>query len=178
MFSGQYNQFVKIFSAISNGRHLLSKRTSQLELNCLHGIRFISVCYVMFGHRFMTGMLFPSINSLDLIDWILKYTSTVIIGGTICVDSFLLVSGMLVSYGFFETVTKNKRFNVFSFYIYRYIRITLPLSVAVIVYSSFIQHFGSGPLWRKTYLSMQLPCQYFWWSTLLHIQNYINPRYL
>ncbi|CAH1370736.1 unnamed protein product, partial [Tenebrio molitor] len=175
---GRPHQLVKIFSVVSNGRTLLSRGSNQSELKCLHGIRFISVCYVMFGHRFMTGMLFPSINSLDLIDWILNYTSTVIIGGTICVDSFLFVSGMLVSYGFFETVTKNKSFNVALFYVHRYIRITLPLSVAVIVYSSFIQHFGSGPLWRETYLTMQLPCQHFWWSTLLHIQNYINPSFL
>ncbi|KAH0817641.1 hypothetical protein GEV33_005150 [Tenebrio molitor] len=175
---GRPHQLVKIFSVVSNGRTLLSRGSNQSELKCLHGIRFISVCYVMFGHRFMTGMLFPSINSLDLIDWILNYTSTVIIGGTICVDSFLFVSGMLVSYGFFETVTKNKSFNVVLFYVHRYIRITLPLSVAVIVYSSFIQHFGSGPLWRETYLAMQLPCQHFWWSTLLHIQNYINPSFL
>ncbi|KAJ3658525.1 hypothetical protein Zmor_010259 [Zophobas morio] len=178
VFPGQSNHFVRIFSAFSNGRRLLSRGSNQSELNCLHGIRFISVCYVMFGHRFMSGMLFPSINSLDLIDWVLKYTSAIIIGGTVCVDSFLFVSGMLVSYGFFETVTKNKRFNVVLFYVHRYIRITLPLSVAVIVYSSFIQHFGSGPLWRETYLGMQLPCRRFWWSALLHVQNYVNPNFL
>ncbi|XP_044255130.1 nose resistant to fluoxetine protein 6-like [Tribolium madens] len=171
------NHFVKIFSAISNGQKLLARKTNH-ELNCLHGIRFLSTCYVMFGHRFMTGMLFPSINSLELIDWVLEYTSTLIIGGTVCVDSFLFVSGMLVSYGFFENVTKNNRFNAVLFYVYRYIRITLPLSVAVILYSTFIQYFGEGPLWRETYQAMQLPCQYFWWSTLLHIQNYVNPQAL
>jgi hypothetical protein len=68
VFAGRPHQLVKIFSVVSNGRTLLSRGSNQSELKCLHGIRFISVCYVMFGHRFMTGMLFPSINSLDLID--------------------------------------------------------------------------------------------------------------
>lgn len=115
---------------------------------------------------------------MSFFQWVLKYSSTVIIGGTVCVDSFLFVSGMLVSYGFFENVTKYNRFNVLRFYGRRYMRITLPLAVAVVLYSNFIQFFGEGPLWRETYEAMQKPCQKYWWSTLLHVQNYVNPQVL
>lgn len=105
----------------------------------------------------------------------LQYSSTLILGSTVSVDSFFMTSGMLVSLGFFEYVTKAKKFNVLLFYTHRYLRITLPLSLVVLFYVTLPQFLGTGPFLYDVYLKHQKYCQDYWWSTLLHLQAYVNP---
>lgn len=112
---------------------------------------------------------------LFYLQWILDYSSTLILGSTVSVDSFFMASGMLVSLGFFEYVTKAGNFNIFLFYIHRYLRITLPLSLVVLFYVTLPQFLGSGPLLYDVYKNHQKFCQDYWWSTLLHLQAYVNP---
>ncbi|KAJ8945118.1 hypothetical protein NQ318_001583 [Aromia moschata] len=88
------------------------------------------------------------------------------------------MSGMLVANGFFEYVTKTGSFNLALFYLHRYLRITLPLALVVLFYATMPQFLGSGPLLYDVYLYHQKFCQDYWWSTLLHIQTYVNPSKL
>ncbi|RZC34464.1 nose resistant to fluoxetine protein 6-like, partial [Asbolus verrucosus] len=171
------NKILQAFSICTNYRKITARKTKN-ELDCLHGLRFLSVSYVVIGHRYLMAMYFPVINGLEILDWILNYTSTIIIGGTICVDTFFLISGMLVSIGFFDHVTKTGSFNLITFYLYRYFRITTPLAVAVLLYATLIEFLGSGPLWHDTCMAHLEPCKYYWWSTLLHVQSYVNPGFL
>ncbi|XP_050298077.1 nose resistant to fluoxetine protein 6-like [Anthonomus grandis grandis] len=166
---------LRIFSVKRHARNILAKNTKgPSDLDCVHGIRFMSTCYVIIGHRYLMMMFFPVINSLHIMDWILYYRSTAITGGTLCVDTFFMVSGMLVSVGFFEESSKN-RVNWFMFYFYRYMRITPPLAIVVLWYCTLMHHFGSGPLWNDMLEVIQKPCQEYWWATIMHIQNYVHP---
>uniref|UniRef100_A0AAR5NZH7 Nose resistant-to-fluoxetine protein N-terminal domain-containing protein n=1 Tax=Dendroctonus ponderosae TaxID=77166 RepID=A0AAR5NZH7_DENPD len=135
---------------------------------------FISTCYVIIGHRYLMMMFFPVINSLQIINWTTYYRSTAITGGTLCVDTFFMISGMLVTIGFFEQASKGK-VNWFLFYFYRYIRITPPLAIVILWYCTLMHHFGSGPLWNDMLDIIQKPCQQYWWAAVLHIQNYVHP---
>lgn len=49
-------------------------------------------------------------------------------------DTFFMISGMLVTIGFFEQASKGK-VNWFLFYFYRYIRITTPLAIVILWYA-------------------------------------------
>lgn len=106
------------------------------------------------------------------------YTSTTIIGGTVCVDTFFMITGLLVTYTFFDQMSKGIKFNLPLFYLHRYLRVTPALMVVALVHGTLIQHLGSGPLWKKTSASVEKPCQYFWWAAMLHIQNYVNAPYI
>jgi peptidoglycan/LPS O-acetylase OafA/YrhL len=86
-----------------------------------------------------------------------------------------MISGMLVSLGFFQEVKKSGRMNWILFYLYRYMRITPPLALVVLCYATLVHHLGSGPLWHDMLEIVQKPCQEYWWATLLHIQNYVHP---
>lgn len=88
---------------------------------------------------------------------------------------FFMTSGMLVSLGFFEYVTKTGTFNIFLFYLHRYLRITLPLALVVLFYTTLAHFLGTGPILYNVYKEHQKYCQDYWWSTLLHIQAYVNP---
>lgn len=119
------------------------------------------------------------INNLKMFcipQWVVYYRSTFVTGGTLCVDTFFMISGMLVSIGYFEQTTKQQgSINWPMFYLYRYLRITPPLAIVVLWYSTLIQHLGSGPLWNEMLSIVQKPCQEYWWATILHIQNYVHP---
>ncbi|KAJ3643262.1 hypothetical protein Zmor_025986 [Zophobas morio] len=168
------NTLIASFSASSNYQKITARRTKN-DLDCLHGLRFLSTCYVVVGHRYLMAMFSPVINGLEILDWVLNYSSTIIIGGTICVDTFFMLSGLLVSISFFDHVARNGTFNIFTFYLYRYFRITPTLGIVVLIYATLIQFFGSGPLWYDTCVAHLRPCRYYWWSTLLHVQSYVNP---
>ncbi|ENN80615.1 hypothetical protein YQE_01310, partial [Dendroctonus ponderosae] len=157
------NQLLSIFSASRNATKIAFMESG-----------FISTCYVIIGHRYLMMMFFPVINSLQIINWTTYYRSTAITGGTLCVDTFFMISGMLVTIGFFEQASKGK-VNWFLFYFYRYIRITPPLAIVILWYCTLMHHFGSGPLWNDMLDIIQKPCQQYWWAAVLHIQNYVHP---
>ncbi|KAH1020009.1 hypothetical protein HUJ04_009740 [Dendroctonus ponderosae] len=162
-FLDKSNQLLSIFSASRNATKIAFMESG-----------FISTCYVIIGHRYLMMMFFPVINSLQIINWTTYYRSTAITGGTLCVDTFFMISGMLVTIGFFEQASKGK-VNWFLFYFYRYIRITPPLAIVILWYCTLMHHFGSGPLWNDMLDIIQKPCQQYWWAAVLHIQNYVHP---
>ncbi|XP_076273409.1 nose resistant to fluoxetine protein 6-like isoform X6 [Rhynchophorus ferrugineus] len=110
--------------------------------------------------------------------WIQTYFSTLIYGSTVTVDTFFMISSTLLSYNFFTYYTENRKFNLLNFYLYRLSRICIPLAVAIGMYGTILKHFGGGPLYYDFNASFQKPCQYFWWSTLLSIQSFVNPTFL
>ncbi|KAK9730277.1 Amiloride-sensitive sodium channel [Popillia japonica] len=169
---------VDVFSSYRNAKYIFNYYTDDpLNLRCLDGIRFLSMAYVVFGHSFLMMLFAPSVNSLELMEWLLQYSSTIIIGGTVSVDSFFMMAGILVAYYTLDSLTANNgKFNWFMFMLYRFVRLTPSYAVVVLTYATLIQFSGSGPLWRKTVLALQKPCQDFWWSALLNMQNYVNPK--
>lgn len=110
--------------------------------------------------------------------WVLRYSSTIILAGTLSVDTFFVISGLLATYSLCEYLSKGHKFNLWYYYFHRYIRITPSLAVVVFLVATVAHRFGSGPLWKASSAAIQKPCQYFWWSTVLHLQNYVNPKYL
>jgi peptidoglycan/LPS O-acetylase OafA/YrhL len=49
----------------TNGSKLLATKSSKDTLTCLDGIRFLSICWIVVGHRFMLSLEEPSINAVD-----------------------------------------------------------------------------------------------------------------
>lgn len=46
------------------------------------------------------------------------------------------------------------------------------------VQMSIIKYMGSGPFWKHQYDSWTQPCEDYWWSALLYIQNYYNNNHM
>lgn len=68
------------------------------------------------------------------------------------------------------------RINVLMLYFHRYIRLTPLLSVSILFSISLLKFFGNGPLWPSTLDGQSQICERKWWTTLLYIQNYVNPK--
>jgi hypothetical protein len=51
------------------------------------------------------------------------------------------------------------------------------MAVLILVYTSLILHFGSGPMWDSYLHSTHVDiCKRNWWTAIFHIQNYVHPR--
>lgn len=61
-------------------------------------------------------------------------------------------------------------------YLHRYLRLTPVLAILILLVVSFFRHIRSGPYSTVDYNNNAIPCTKYWWSALLHIQNYVNPQ--
>lgn len=65
MNSRVYKYFMA-FSAYTNTKKLLSTRRNPEDLGCLHGIRFLSMAWVVLAHTYARYMASPSWNTIDV----------------------------------------------------------------------------------------------------------------
>jgi hypothetical protein len=75
VITGPKKEVLTAFSIYSNGKKLLSTKSPADTLHSLHGIRFITVCWVVWGHRYTVDAAVPSINFNTVAD-VSVYTQT------------------------------------------------------------------------------------------------------
>ncbi|XP_068083089.1 nose resistant to fluoxetine protein 6 [Anabrus simplex] len=167
------------FSVYTNGSKLFAISTSKSgnTITCLHGIRFFSMAWVIVGHRYSSFINLPSLNpgrygEEIYADW--RYLW--ITNASFAVDTFFVLSGLLVAYTFLQKVPKTNSFNVPMYYLHRYIRLTPPLAIIVLLEVSLLRHAGSGPSWKYVQEYLGNHCENNWWITLLYLQNYIKVK--
>ena len=61
-------RILNCFSAYSNGKKLLSTTKVEGSIDCIHGLRLFSMCWVVLGHTWFTLMQTPTDNFFDLAD--------------------------------------------------------------------------------------------------------------
>lgn len=98
-----------------------------------------------------------------------------LIAAFLSVDSFFAAGGLVTAYTYLKNHAKGVPFNIPLYYIHRYLRLTPALAVVILIQVNLINHLGNGPLWNF-YNIATVNCQKYWWSTLLYIQNYVNPN--
>ncbi|XP_048480394.1 uncharacterized protein LOC105382199 [Plutella xylostella] len=166
------------FSVFTNCRRLFSYSSTPKTIECLDGLRSIAMTWVVLGHSFSTNLIGGVVNPLDTLEWVKQPYSIYVTSAPITVDTFLLLSGILLVYTVAgkmgrETLLKN----IHLFYLNRLLRLFPILATAVLATASVFHHVADGPQWqlfvRKVY-----NCRTYWWSTLLHVQNYMNASYM
>lgn len=87
------NKMAQIFSAYANTEYLLADNfDKENQTNCLDGFRAISMLYVLFGHRFIMLLFFPTTNGLEITEVILLSQSH-----SICTRICLTILNILVA---------------------------------------------------------------------------------
>ncbi|XP_018568699.1 O-acyltransferase like protein [Anoplophora glabripennis] len=161
------------FSVYSNGEKLFRVNKNSTELTCLNGIRFLSITWVLIGHVYTMYLAAPVVNFIDILEWIVTLRSLTITNGTLSVDTFFFLSGLLVVYSFIKAMNNGVKFNIFKFYLHRYLRLTPALAAAVLFTAHLLRYVGESPRWDSiSYL--EKGCQRYWWTALLYVQNYVN----
>ncbi|XP_049837506.1 nose resistant to fluoxetine protein 6-like [Schistocerca gregaria] len=163
------------FSVRKNWRSLT--HVSNSGLTSVHGIKFLSMAWVVLFHKYAVMAETPIINS-DIVEDGLKYDWTqmpVSNGGSLAVNTFFVVSGMLLSFVFLRDRSQGRPFGLVNFYVYRYVRLTPVYAVVIWLYATLSRHLGSGPLWSGLMAEHTRRCRASWWRNLLYINNYQSP---
>ncbi|XP_055551537.1 nose resistant to fluoxetine protein 6-like [Wyeomyia smithii] len=152
-----------------------SRKSETIE--CAHGIRALSMIWIIVVHIHESIVPVPMNNPEARNDYLDSFGSVLIFGmGYLAVDTFLALSGMLVAWNILKELDKKGKINPLMLYLHRYIRITAPFAALVLFVVSFSKYMGEGLLWKSIIERNAEICSQYWWSALLHIQNYVNPR--
>lgn len=174
LIAGIKKELLTACSVYSNGKKLLNTKSSGDTLHAIHGMRFITICWVVWVHRYRLDTAVPSINFSTVENFIEDAGRLYITNGTLSVDTFFILSGLLVSYVFLKQMrNKTSGFNIPLYYLHRYIRLTPPYAAAILFVSTIYRHVGTGPLLPAVTSQMAEDCQKYWWTNILYINNYI-----
>lgn len=123
------------FSVITNFRAICDRSVGSDSISCIHGLRAISMAWVILGHTCI--IIFKYSDNMELRKVVEKeFLFQTITNGAYSVDTFFFMSGFLVSYIYFRTNAKGKlekltkgvnevtagTFHFFGLVVYRFIR--------------------------------------------------------
>ena len=123
--------------------------SSEGELSCLHGIRFLSMTWVILGHTF-----YFSLPYVDNPVWALNtiqnsWTMEAVEQGLFSVDSFFFLSGLLVSYIFLKRRKSVDQLTSpltwVKVILHRYVRLLPPYIALVLLLEPLAYYTCSGP---------------------------------
>ncbi|XP_056006926.1 nose resistant to fluoxetine protein 6-like [Ostrea edulis] len=86
------------------------------------------------------------------------------------VDSFFVLSGLLLSYLKLKEMKKGKGINWFMFYFQRFWRLTPVYMMVMMISACLGRYLGDGPRWPKAGFEKDF-CRNNWWRNLLYINN-------
>ncbi|CAK1600713.1 unnamed protein product [Parnassius mnemosyne] len=161
-------------SVYSNTQRLLTFTSGPDSLECIDGIRALAMVWVILGHTFYS--LPNNLNPVDALLWSISPNAIWVTSAPMTVDTFFLLSGLLLVYSTAGKLTGEKLIkNIHLFYLNRLLRMFPVLAAMVLFEASLYNRVSDGPLWEGA-ASYVVRCREYWWSTLLHIQNFVNPQ--
>ncbi|KAJ8721313.1 hypothetical protein PYW07_002088 [Mythimna separata] len=175
----EINKLLISFSAYTNTRRLVTYTPVPGALECLDGVRAFAMMWVILGHTFANQIASQIVaNPLDVLNWMTSLGAIWITAGPITVDTFFMLSGLLVVYTTAGKLTSMKLLkNLHLFYLNRLLRMFPALAAVILLHVSILNRVADGPYWGMVSVLTQR-CRVYWWSTLLHIQNYVNPSHM
>ena len=174
------SRFMKCFALQRTMETLFSTTTKPGQVLCLNGIRVLSINWVVLGHSYLIAITVSSSNGFTYATQLLKRRNFLIIfNGFPSVDSFFALSGFLVTYLLLKQLAKRGGLTPpqwIAFYLHRYVRLTLPYLVAMLVEGWLYRLVMTGPTAQQVISSPQSPhamCQKYWYHNLLYINNLV-----
>ncbi|CAH2108552.1 unnamed protein product [Euphydryas editha] len=170
------NILLRSFSVYTNTRRLVTFTPNPNTLDCLDGIRSISMLWIIVAHVFQMNNFTSNIP--DVLDWLTSGNAVWITTAHYAVDSFFLMAGILLTYNTIGKMTGGKLIRrLHNFYLNRLLRMFPLLATLVLLEASVFHRVADGPYWDVVASGVQ-NCRSFWWTTLLHVQNFVNPSHL
>ncbi|KAH8360223.1 hypothetical protein KR093_011438 [Drosophila rubida] len=169
---------VKIFSARANSRALfriVQPKSNPNVIDCLYGMRCMSLIWVIFGHQYLFALLAPNINQFRLKWWFEKPYTSFVLHGVFSVDTFFFLSGLLLVAISLRSLEKSQgKLNILLMYLHRYLRLTPVVALAILLYMKILPLFGDGPMYESVKFDDYNNCKRTWFWTLLYLQNYAS----
>ncbi|KAK3088500.1 hypothetical protein FSP39_019900 [Pinctada imbricata] len=144
-FLGKLERALLAFSVYTNGKKLLSAKMSAGSLSAIHGVRFLSLSWVVLGHSMAVNFdIFGNLVKVGPL-WISRV-------------SFQAIQNALVSVDTFFTL-----------------RLTPVYMLLLGVYTCLYRYAGDGPSYNMYHQPESEGCTEKWWTNLLYINNFVYP---
>ncbi|KAL5014134.1 hypothetical protein ScPMuIL_008404 [Solemya velum] len=176
-------KILEAFSVYTNAPKILSAKKARNAIHCLHGIRFMSILWIILGHTYNYGLIsnegvMTTANMVDADTMIKRFTWQAVEGAGFAVDTFLLLSGMLNTWLFMNDQKRWRRYKCVAsywikYYMHRIWRLTPLYMVVLMTYGCLYRYMGDGPLWPKSIHAAEM-CKESWWTNLLYINNLVK----
>ncbi|GIY90030.1 nose resistant to fluoxetine protein 6 [Caerostris darwini] len=168
---GYSTKCVLSFSVISNWKVLMDLESGSDTLSILHGIRFFSMCWIIFGHTYY-HLDFKVLKYLQItIELTSQFAFNTITNASLLVDNFFFISGLLFIYIGWDIVEKTGNIpNPFYFAIHRIWRF-LPIQMFFVGISTLLPLLGDGPMWHENIDPIVEGCKKDWWLNFVFINN-------
>ena len=165
------------FSLYKTVPAIMATRQPAKAVTSINGIRVISMFWIILGHTFMYGLQIDNYSAgFANIRYVYETVSRrflfqPVVDFAISVDSFFVLSGLLLSYLSIRGIdSRQGKFSFTTFYVHRLLRLTPAYSFVVLIYFKLLPHIGSGPLWF--FMDDVDHCEKYWWTNLLYINNF------
>jgi len=107
MLNRKKTQLFTTFSIYSNSKMIMTmKASSSKEMLFLHGIRSLTIIWIVICHTYTTFWQVPVYNRQYYFDWIKSISAMFILSGVMGVDTFFLMSSMLLTMSVFRELDK------------------------------------------------------------------------
>ncbi|XP_076360189.1 nose resistant to fluoxetine protein 6-like isoform X2 [Tachypleus tridentatus] len=173
-WKGQVFNFYKSFSIFTNGKELLNTKVGSGSLGAVHGMRFLTILWVILAHTYM----FPDFSIfkrlVDFRDAPKSVSFLVVWNSWLQVDTFFFLTGLTLTYTSMKKLAQtNGRLDIVRYVVHRYWRLTPPLML-VISLVFLLPLLSSGPLWYKFVEPEIQNCRDTWWANALYVSNFMG----
>ncbi|XP_075538428.1 nose resistant to fluoxetine protein 6-like [Dermacentor variabilis] len=169
---GILTTYLIAFSAAANTGFITrttKKNSDVYGLRFLHGMRLLSLVWIMLGHSY--GTISDTLSGLaNNIGYFERWENMIVTGGYLSVDTFFFLSGFLMCY----TIAKQRASGWIIFLlatIRRFIRSTTPVFF-MIMCMYLLPAITSGPDAKTFFDKFYYEVNNHWWDLLLQIRNF------
>ncbi|GFR01364.1 nose resistant to fluoxetine protein 6, partial [Trichonephila clavata] len=119
-----FQQILLAFSVYTNAQKLCSFNSKTSEMKSLHGIRALSMTWVILGHTYIWINFQALTKSSAASSWLNNIEFEAILNGWLSVSSFIFLSGLLTTYTTLQYMEKTSgKINIFLYIIRRFLRL-------------------------------------------------------
>ncbi|XKL67399.1 hypothetical protein PGB90_002890 [Kerria lacca] len=179
------SQLILSFSVISNSEKILYiGSTPEESLTCVHGLRFLSLAWVIMVHTYLQVFTIAENKALRKLAE-RNFMFQTVSNATFSVDTFFFISGLLVTYLYFKSarkeindkgrrsfstnwVTNLKKF--FKLVGYRFLRLT-PAYMFVLLIAEISMRWIHNWSVFEPQSQNHVSCDKYWWRNILYINS-------
>ncbi|XP_057670643.1 nose resistant to fluoxetine protein 6-like [Diorhabda carinulata] len=170
------------FSLYSNFKRLISVQDASVEvkyLECISGIKVLSMVWIICGHKIMFSVFSGVTNLLDIyMMWRSSISPSFVASGVYAVDTFLFLSGLLLSYGILNYYSspygKKRAVPYLVIYAYRFLRLCPALLAIILFHITIFKNLAEGPMWPLMATRLAYTCYKTWFVTLSFASNFLQ----
>eukprot|EP00117_Sycon_ciliatum_P045788 scpid27098/ scgid32871/ Nose resistant to fluoxetine protein 6 len=171
-----YSRALRCFSLQRNVLFVLDPKHNTGTVPCLHGIRVFSMAWIILGHTYLWPQFVGCSNLREMSIMTSQISFQLVLNSTFAVDSFFVLSGMLVMFWTLRHVGNDGgTFSVVKFYAHRFLRLTPAYMFVLMVWTTLAQYWGEVPSWKSNMEDHRM-CEQYWWTNLLYINNFYPPH--